>query len=162
MKEKIIIVNENDKIIDFVERDTKEGGIYRVSALWITNSRGEILLAKRVMTKSHEPGKWGPAVAGTNEEGETYESNILKEAEEELGLCGIKLKKFKKVRVSHKYHFFCQWFTLKMDKSAEEFKLQKTEVDKVKWWTKEELSEKISEHPEEFTTSMPSYVNLFI
>ncbi|MFA6422790.1 MAG: NUDIX domain-containing protein, partial [Candidatus Buchananbacteria bacterium] len=84
---KIIIVNENDEAIGHKERNELDfSDIYRVSGLWITNLKGEILLAQRAFTKNHDPGKWGPAAAGTVEEGEDYETNILKEAEEELGL----------------------------------------------------------------------------
>lgn len=68
-KPKIIIVNENDEIIGHKARGTLEQlDIYRVSALWIKNSQGDILLAQRKFTKKHDPGKWGPAVAGTNDE----------------------------------------------------------------------------------------------
>ena len=57
-KPKIIVVDENDKIIGHKNRGTlKKEDIYRVSALWITNSRGEILLARRHHTKSHHPRK---------------------------------------------------------------------------------------------------------
>jgi isopentenyldiphosphate isomerase len=78
MKPKIIIVNEKDKEIGLKERGTlKTEDIYRVTALWITNSKDEILLAKRALTKSNDPGKWGPAVAGTVDEGETYEENSI-------------------------------------------------------------------------------------
>lgn len=87
LKSKIIIVDENDTIIGHKNRDSMEDGdMYRVSALWIQNSKGDILLAQRSFDKRNDPGKWGPAVAGTVEEGETYESNIIKEAEEEIGL----------------------------------------------------------------------------
>ena len=92
MKEKIIIVDKNDKIIGYKIRGTLDkNGIYRVSALWITNSLGEILLARRSRKKDKHPLKWGPAVAGTVEEGETYEQNIVKEAWEELGLKNFNL-----------------------------------------------------------------------
>ena len=40
----------------------------------------------RSFTKSHDPGKWGPAVAGTVEEGETY--NFLKEGQRVYWLDG--------------------------------------------------------------------------
>ena len=94
MTEKIIIVDEDDNIIGSKERNSiVSGDIYRVSALLIENSKGEILLAQRALTKKHDPGKWGPPVAGTVEEGETYESNIVKEAEEELGLKNIQIIK---------------------------------------------------------------------
>lgn len=88
----IPIVDEEDNIIDYKERkklDLKD--IYRVSALWIENSKGEILLAQRSFNKKHHPGLWGPAVAGTVEKGESYEENISHEIEEELGIKEVKV-----------------------------------------------------------------------
>lgn len=79
---KIQIVDENDKFVSNKERSEVDykSDIYRVSALWLTNSKGQTLLAKRAMVKDKDPGKWGPAVAGTIDEGETYDENIYKEA----------------------------------------------------------------------------------
>jgi isopentenyl-diphosphate delta-isomerase len=73
MPEKIIIVDDEDNIIGIKEREEvdKKNLRYRCSALWVKNSKGEILLAKRALTKKHSPGKWGPAVAGTLAENET-------------------------------------------------------------------------------------------
>jgi len=91
-KEKIFIVNEQDEVIGYKERNLiTRDDIYRVAGLWITNSRGDILLARRAFSKTHDPGKWGPAVSGTIAANETYEENIIKEAEEELGLTGLNL-----------------------------------------------------------------------
>jgi len=58
-KLRIVIVNDEDEIIGHKERGTlvKED-IYRVAALWVTNSKGEILLAQRQLGKRHDPGKW--------------------------------------------------------------------------------------------------------
>lgn len=159
---KIIIVNENDKIIDYKERDnTKNNNIYRVSGLWITNDKGEILLARRAFTKSHSPGKWGPAVAGTVEKGETYYSNIIKEAEEELGLKNIKPKKGPKERVFGEHNFFCQWYLINSNKSLEDFKIQKKEVAEIKWFKVKKLLEEINSNPEDFIKSMKKPIKLF-
>lgn len=53
------IVNHHDEIIDHKERDevdaTKE--LRRIAALWLTNSKGDILLARRALTKKHQAGK---------------------------------------------------------------------------------------------------------
>jgi isopentenyl-diphosphate Delta-isomerase len=157
---KIIIVDEQDNIIGSKERtgEIKEG-IYRVSALWITNSKGQVLLARRQLDKAHDPGAWGPAVAGTVEEGEIYDFNIVKEAEEELGLKNIKFEKGKKVRVRGKYNYFCQWFLLKLDKKAEDFKFDKKEVLEVKWFSKQEILE-MSKNPK-MLTSTHIWVDLF-
>ncbi|MDO8661039.1 MAG: NUDIX domain-containing protein, partial [Candidatus Woesearchaeota archaeon] len=107
MKPKIVIVNDNDEIIGYKDRDSIENNeLYRVSALQITNSNGEILLARRHRNKKHDPLKWGPAVAGTVEEGETYLENIIKEAEEELGLKNIKPVPTTKTRNEGKHPHF--------------------------------------------------------
>ena len=112
MVQNIIVVDENDNIIDNKPRDIvdEEGLIYRFSALWIKNSKRESFLAKRAYTKTHHPGKWGPAVAGTVDEGESYEDNMIKEAEEELGLINIKLIKGPYGKSFGKYNHFTQWF----------------------------------------------------
>ena len=83
----IPIVNEQDEIIEYKDirnRNPKE--ICRVSAIWLVDSDGNILLAQRAFSKKVDPGKWGPSVAGTVEKGETYEENIIKESKEEIGL----------------------------------------------------------------------------
>jgi isopentenyldiphosphate isomerase len=119
-KPRVIIVNDQDEIIGYKERGTVQlEDIYRVSALWVTNSQGDILLAQRSFNKKHHPGGWGPAVAGTVDEDESYEENIIKEATEEVGLKDIKPQKSKKVRVTlatGDHNHFTQWFTLVVDK----------------------------------------------
>lgn len=89
MSEQIIIVDENDNEIGSADRDSivlNGPRIFRATGLWITNPQNDILLAQRSFSKRAEPGKWGPAVSGTLETGETYRSNVIKEAREELGL----------------------------------------------------------------------------
>jgi len=154
MKRKIIIVNEQDEIVGHKDRDDVQTEIYRVSALWITNSKGEILLARRAFTKSHSPGKWGPAVAGTVEDGETYESNIVKEAEEELGLTGITFVKDRKELRRTQWRYFCQWFTAVVDKDISDFTINKDEVAEIRWFSVQELRNDVKKDPEQFLVSV--------
>ena len=108
-KAEIIIVNEIDEVIEYKKRDELAPlDIYRVSALWITNSHGEILLAKRHHTKDHHPGKWDPAVSGTVEKkrGGTYDENIIKETEEEIGIKGVKFEVGPKTKIINEYSHF--------------------------------------------------------
>ena len=161
-KEKIIIVDKNDKIIGYKERGTlNSDDIYRVSALWLTNSRGEILLARRHHTKTHHPNMWGPAVAGTVDEGESYEENIIKESEEELGLKNIKPKIGPKTENNGKFHHFTQWYILNIDRNTDEFKIQEDEVEEVKWFSPEEFKKRLNENPEDFLPTMKKYFELF-
>lgn len=152
---RITVVNDQDEIIGYKEQDTlvKED-IYRATGLWIKNSKGDILLAQRKFTKSHDPGKWGPAVAGTVDEGETYESNILKEAGEEIGLNDIKPVLGPKRRISNEYNYFAQWFTLVIDRPIENFVIQEEEVEQLRWFTQAELEEELRKHPEDYLKGM--------
>lgn len=162
IKPKIIIVDNNDKIVDFKYRDNLEKeDIYRVSALWITNSKKEILLTKRHHSKKHNPNKWGPAVAGTVEKGETYKSNIIKEAGEELGLKNIKPKIGPKTKTDNEYHHFTQWYLLNTDKKIDEFKIQEDEVEEIKWFTFEEFKQNLQNKPQDFLPNMEKYLKLF-
>lgn len=159
---KIIIVDENNKIIGSKERnEIQSEDIYRVSGLWITNSDGYILLAQRKFTKRNDPGKWGPAVAGTVEEGESYKENIIKEAYEELGLEDIKPKEGPIRRNIGVHNYFSQRFYLTVDKNINEFKIAEDEVEQIKWFKREELQKLIKEKSEMFIKSLQNWVDEF-
>ncbi len=162
---KSIIVNEQDQIIGHKERaDKTPDDISRVSALWIYNSQNEVLIAQRSWSKKLTPGKWGPAVAGTVEEGETYLSNIIKETKEEIG---ISLQEEQLAEFSHKFQdsshkYFCQYFIAKIDLPIEKFTIQKDEVEQVRWISIDELSTWVKEDPDQFVKSLPSTLSDFI
>ncbi len=162
MPNKIIIVDKNDRVIGAKDRaEVTEDDIYRVSALWLTNSSGGILLARRHKNKSHDPGKWGPAVAGTVEIGETYEDNIYKEAREELGLREVNFQIGPKMEVTEPHHFFCQWYFYKTDRKVQAFEVQAEEVSDVQWFEKEIAYQEINTHPERFINYMKMYLEKF-
>ncbi len=162
-KRRVTVVNQRDEIIGYkFDEDLLPTDIYRVSTLWLTNSKREVLLAQRAFSKSHDPGKWGPAVAGTIEEGETYEQNIVKEIEEEIGITEIMLKLGSKLERKAKYHYFVQWFFATLDKPADSFKIQKSEVEQVKWFSKKELISELKKNPEKFLSSIKEYITLFM
>lgn len=157
---KIIIVNEKDEIIGYKERGSLSSeDIYRVSALIVYNSKNEVLLAQRKFTKRNNPGKWGPAVAGTNDEGETYESNIIKEAEEEIGLIGFDMKKRIKERVNEgKSNYFGLGFETVVNRDISEFKIQEKEVEQIKWFNREEVLDLIKDNSEEFIQNIRDFI----
>lgn len=160
---KIIVVDESDNEIGVESQDIvdQKNLRYRVSALWLINSKGDVLLARRAYTKSHHPGKWGPAVAGTVEAGETYEDNIIKEAKEELGISNLKITLGPKAKVDGKHKHFTQWFVGNIDWSESEFIIQEDEVAEIKWFSQKKLQEAIQNNPNEFLSSMTEYIKQF-
>ncbi|MFH1112142.1 MAG: NUDIX domain-containing protein [Patescibacteria group bacterium] len=162
MKPKIPIVDKNDNIIDYKYREEiLPTDIYRVSALWITNNKGDVLLAQRAFNKSHDPGKYGPAVAGTVDEGETYEQNIIREAYEELGIKGIVFKLGPKVKRGGKHLHFTQWFTCVINEPISYFTIQKNEVAAIKWIPIKNLINDLKINPQKYLISTPEWVKLF-
>lgn len=163
-EEKIIIVNDNDEVIGSKERGTLAAeDIYRVSGLWVTNSKGDVLMTKRSLNKKKDPGLWQPAVAGTNDEGETYYSNIIKEAEEEIGMKNFDLKEGPKRRIKENVsNFFVQWYLAVIDLPLEGFKTPPDEVIDIKWFDSYVLKEEVTHNPKEYVSTMKYWVELFI
>lgn len=163
-KEKIIIVDElNNKIgVKYRDEIDHEVDRYQCTGLWVTNSKGEVLIAQRKLTKEEDPGKWGCAVAGTVEEGETFETNIYKEAEEEIGLKGVvfevgPLQKNEKPRKN-----YAQWFVVRVDLPVESFYLQEDEVEQITWIQPEKLVDDVKNDPKKYLNSFISVLPLLL
>ncbi len=155
---KIPIVNENDEIIEYKERgDRNPKDKIRATGLWLTDNMGNILIAQRALAKKDCPGLWGPAVAGTVEEGETYEENIIKEAEEEIGLQNLVPQLGPKVKTNTT---FGQWFTAVVDHNYP-FKKLDEEVEAIKWISRKELDGLVEEKPEIFMNYFSDYKKYF-
>ena len=154
---KIPIVDEDDNIICHKERSEKtKEELCRASDLWITDTEGNILLAQRSFKKAHYPGEWGPAAAGVVEEGETYESCIIRETEEEIGLKDIEPE----LSFKNRYHnCLAQHFKLTLPVGFNDFILQKEEVEQVKWFTKDELLKEIEENSNNYMTGLEGLIN---
>lgn len=157
------VVDENDEIIYYKERaDIDPTTEYRrVSALRLTNSRWEILIAQRSLTKTSSPGKRWPAVAGTVEKWESYEENIIKETQEEIWINNIKVTPWPKFKRNGDKKQFTQRFFATIDKDILEFTIQEEEVAAIKWISKEEIIEDIGKDPDIYIGSMKKYVEIF-
>ncbi len=161
---RIQIVDDQDNLIGHVERSKIDYSkdIYRITAVWVTNSAGQVLMAQRTLTKDKDPGMWGPAVAGTMDEGETYEENVYKELEEEIGISSVELQKGPYVKYETPRMCFCQWYLLTIDKLASDFKIQEEEVEQVAWMDPADLVADQKANPKKYTPSMAKIIKQFI
>lgn len=157
---KIQIVNNQDEPVGVKERSEIDykNDIYRVSALWLMNSKGQTLLGQRAFTKDKDPGKWGPAVAGTIDEGETYDDNIYKEADEEIGLTGVRFVKGNKIRITYPRNCFFQWYFATIDRGTDTFKKQVDEVAELEWIDVEQVKQELQTNPDKYIPGMKQIV----
>jgi len=161
-EEKIVLVNEHDEVIGSCLRSEKpHDAISRVSGLWIENSQGEVLLAQRAFTKKRSPGKWNIAVAGTVELGETYDTNILKESQEEIGytlsLDNVIATKVFFNESSHKT--FVKLFFIRDDIDIQNLVLEPGGVADVQWITRDEARRLVQENPEKYSPFIIEMLN---
>jgi len=147
---KITLVDKNDNVIGEAERGMERDGvdIYRVSALWLVNSRDELLVVRRAYTKAHHPGRLACSVAGTVEVGETYLSNVEKEAEEELGVTGVEFEELFKDFRDGQYLHFTMWYVGECDLEIGDFKADPREVAEIFWMKYEDVVQDLKDNPD--------------
>jgi len=156
-KELVSVVDEDDIVIATKARDDlTPKDIVRVSVLWIENSSGQILLQQRALTKKIGPGQWGPAVAGTVESHETYLSNIIKEAEEEINLTNVTPSEVgKRLYWEPNGHFgrMFMFYKTVIDRNIEEFTIKEDEVAQLRWVDRNFILKDIEQNPRNYVPS---------
>ena len=138
-----------------VERNTKPKlGEYRLSIhIWITNSKGELLIQRRSANKKIFPNMWNET-GGAASTGETSEMTCAREFEEELGVKPNMNKAELIGSIKRKYDYVDVWH-IEQDIDLHDIKMQKDEVSEVKYVTIDELK-KIIENKEFVPTICPS------
>lgn len=126
---------------------------------YLYNSKGEFLLQQRAKTKEFLPGGWdihmGHVIAG-----ETSKEAILREIREELGLNLNDITLVKRV-CWEKYNHLIDIFIACIDVNLQDLVLQKSEVDNVKYVSKEEMLSLIKEmdyRPKEYRVAIKNYI----
>ncbi|MGN0028820.1 MAG: NUDIX domain-containing protein [Marinilabiliaceae bacterium] len=112
--------------------------LHAVVHLHVINSKGELLLQLRPMSKKIQPGKWDTAVGGHITFGERLEDALRRETLEEIGLANFKAQ-FKghyvwKCEAENEFVFV---FTTKSDGPFEPKNVG--EVDRLRFWSVSEL-----------------------
>ena len=160
----IPVVNKKDEVIGYKDRAAIDPtvDIVRSASLWITNSNGDILIAQRKLTKRNNPGKWSEAVGGTVEGEDTYESTMLREAEEEIGITVDAYEVGPKQYIDFPTKYFVQWYTAVIDAPVEAFHVQEEELEQVAWLREAQLVRELKETPEKYIAEMQDIARLFV
>lgn len=104
-----------------------------VVVIFIQNTKGEFLIQKRSKKKD---GLWA-TTGGHPKSGESSLDGIITEVKEELG---IDIKNPILFKQATGKNTFCDLYYLKQDIHLEDIKLQKNEVDEIKWASINEIN----------------------
>lgn len=159
----IPIVDKTDQVIAYKKRTdiNFSQDIFRTASLWITNTKGEILLAQRKFDKKVDPGKWAEAVGGTVEGQDSYKETVIREAEEELGLRVIDIKKGPKQFIITPCSYFVQWYSVVIDLPLSGFTVQPEEVEAIAWISRADLEQELNKMPDKYIAALPEMLTLF-
>ena len=142
-EEQIDVLDENEGFTgEIIGRDEahKTGAWHRAVALYIVNSKNQVLLQKRSKHKKTWAGCWDMTCGGHAEAGSFGLITVIREADEELGItlcekdicymCGYRSNnKHGKIWDRH----FNEYYIAFKDVDTKDLKIQEGEVDEVKW-----------------------------
>lgn len=154
----IPIVDENDEIIDHIERADLDYTVHRnrSASCWVVDGKGNVLIAQRSFNKKFNPGKWSESVGGTVDKDMSYRQTIEKEICEELG---INVDSFRLIELEKQYvdgteRYFVQWYVMIVDMPIEYFKVQKEELEQVAWISIDDLKNDVDKNSYKYISDM--------
>ena len=160
MSEEIFdVVNERDEVIGrATRREVHRTGLkHRAVHVLVFNSRGDVFLQKRSMSKDTSPGLWDSSASGHLNSGEDYDACAIRELREEIGLivsvCPSRLFKVEPCMETGQ-----EFVWLYQCASEGPFTLHPEEIESGDWFTPERVSRWIIDRPQEFA---PAFVLLW-
>lgn len=156
MSERIIFVDENDTPFGVGTREEAwaQGIRMRIVRAVIRDENGRFLSQHRSEEKKSYPNRWTDSASGHVDEGDTYDSAIARETQEEIGIStDLKfLGKFESEDITdgktiREFNAIYEGTI----QSTTQLSLQKSEVSEVKWFEISELRKLMQEEPELFT-----------
>ncbi len=149
------IVNDHDEVIGRQTRHEvhRLGLKHRAVHVLLFNSRGDVFLQKRSMTKDRQPGLWDSSASGHVDAGEDYNACAVRELDEELGLRAsrpperlFKLGACAETDQEFVWVYRCQ--------AEGPFELNREEIERGGWFAPAQVSSWIAERPHEFASAL--------
>lgn len=138
------IVTPDGKVIGKAPRSAVHGNpdlLHPVVHVHIVNSNGELYLQKRADSKDLYPGYWDTAVGGHVSSGESIDTALNREAEEELGISMAKFQPlFRYVMKNDFESELIHGFLLRADGP---FQINKEEISDGRFWQIEEIEKSL-------------------
>ncbi len=136
----------------------KEGLWHKAVALYIINSKDQVLLQKRSANKKLWPNLWDITAGGHVLAGEFGFQSVIREVKEEIGIdinkndtlfIGASISTNIKGDIINNH--YNEYYIVNKDIDVDDLKLQTEEVSDAKWFDKEDILKRIDNNYEEIT-----------
>ena len=86
--EYVVLVDENDNEIGQMEKQAAhiDPHLHRAFSIFIFNSKGELLMQQRALSKYHSPGLWTNTCCSHPRNGESMQQATARRLQEEMGM----------------------------------------------------------------------------
>lgn len=141
LDEVVALVNDKDEIVGKATRSEvhSKGLLHRETYCYVINAKNQVLLHRR-----KDNHLWDHSSSGHFSFNESYEDGIEREVEEELGIKLLKedfeeIAKEKIIGRRNDNQRFVKLFLVKKDIPIEQFEIDKSEVQEIRYFKKNEL-----------------------
>ncbi len=155
-EELVVLVDEKNKVLDYMGKleAHQKGLLHRAISVIIFNSKGEMLIQQRALTKYHWAGIWSNTCCSHPRKDETFQAAAERRLFEELGI---------KTPLKEEFHFIYKAYdepsglteweydTVFKGVCDDSFEFNKEEVAAIRWLTNEELLNDIEKNPEQYS-----------
>ncbi|MCS4249907.1 isopentenyl-diphosphate Delta-isomerase [Pseudomonas sp. BIGb0164] len=156
MIDHVVLVDAQDVQVGVCDKRAAhlgEGQLHRAFSVHLIDSAGRHLLQRRAAGKMLWPGFWSNACCSHPASGETITDAASRRLREELGIsasCRFQYSfeyhaRFGSIGAEHE---FCHVLVAQSDAAANP---AAEEISEIKWWTRAEISARLSESPAQFT-----------
>lgn len=154
-REILDVMDHEDLFVSTEERKElhRKGLLHRAVHVFILDGQGKIYLQKRALTKDQNPGKWDSSASGHVDSGESYPDAAVRELQEELGvrIPLIPMKKVVACEQTDGEHSMLYMGIL--DPGSPRPEPNPEEILEGRFFSLEEIKNKISNTPSNFTSS---------
>ena len=149
------VVNEFDLVVGQKPRSEvhRLGLMHRATHVLVFNSSGEVFLQKRSMKKDRQPGLWDSSASGHLDQGEEYDACAVREVREELGL-ELKAAPERLFKLAASEQTDQEHVWVYRSQAEGPFSLHPEEIETGGWFTAQEVTRWMKEHPEDFASAL--------
>ena len=155
MNEIIVLVDENDNQIGTGEKMAvhRAGKLHRAFSVFVFNSKGEMLLQRRALTKYHSGGLWTNTCCSHPRPEEKTIDAAKRRLKEEMGFeCELEEVDSFVYKTEFEGLFEHEFDHVFVGKYEGEMGVDREEVEEYKWISLEDLYEDVKQNPQKYTS----------